>query len=110
MYVCMYVCYLCFFLPGATMKVFTRGVVTVRKSIVGFKYNNSISLAYYTNGTALRRPNPFIQIPVEHNMNNNYDNAYCYALRVRPPLNVYSVPANQIISSFSFFAVDGVTG
>ena len=104
-----------FSFPGATMKVFTRGLVTARKSIVGFNNNNnnnnsnSISLAYYTNGTAVRRPNPFIPIPVER-MNNNNNNAYFYALRVRPPLNVYSVPANQIISSFSFFAVDGITG
>ena len=96
-----------FSFPGATMKVFTRGLVTARKNIIN--NNNSISLAYYTNGTAVRRPNPFIPIPVER-MNNNNNNAYFYALRVRPPLNVYSVPANQIISSFSFFAVDGITG
>ena len=99
MYVCMYMCVH----TGASMKVFTR--------INSNNNGSGTTIAYYTNGTMVGRPNLFTAVPLSSSSSSSIsNNAFGYALRVRPPLNVYSVPANQIIASFSFFAVDGITG
>ena len=103
MYVCMYMCVH----TGASMKVFTR----INSNNNGSGSSALTTIAYYTNGTMVGRPNLFTAIPLFSSSSSSIrNNAFGYALRVRPPLNVYSVPANQIIASFSFFAVDGITG
>ena len=105
-HVCMYVCMCVCVHTGASMKVFTR----INSNNNGSGSSAITTIAYYTNGTMVGRPNLFTAVPLSFSSSSISNNAFGYALRVRPPLNVYSVPANQIIASFSFFAVDGITG
>lgn len=76
---------------GPTMKVF----------VVQLPVNGTL---YFMNGTELSCSNNDCFINVPYNQA-----ADSYPLRFRPPLNVYS-ERGEIISNFSFIAVDGITG
>eukprot|EP01034_Spumella_vulgaris_P024002 gene24002-30289_t len=67
----------------------------------------ALSTLYYLNGTEIARPvggSPFrILVPYDEVSGG-------YALRIRPPWNVYSTSSSPIVSLFSYVAVDGQTG
>ena len=77
------------------MKLFSKGVS-----------NDSKSELYFLNGSVAPHNTAHFLIP--STIAENY--AASYRLRLRPPLNVFSNPGSQIITTLPFFAIDGITG